>query len=69
MCSYLMTILFADPGSFRIPALASLGAVILAAVCFAAYVRKERGHLVHLSSCLESKEYTRLEEQGTSTTE
>jgi solute carrier family 40 (iron-regulated transporter), member 1 len=62
MGSYLTTIVFAAPEQFQIPVMVSLGAVMLAAVCFAAYVRKERGHLVHLSACLERKEYTRVEE-------
>lgn len=32
--------------------LISYGAVVTAAACFAGYVRKERGHLLHVSGCL-----------------
>ncbi|KAJ5782408.1 hypothetical protein N7457_004182 [Penicillium paradoxum] len=52
MLSFASTIAFPLPGQFRYPVLISSGAVTVAAVCFAAYVRKERGHLLHRSRCL-----------------
>ncbi|KAJ5558334.1 hypothetical protein N7535_008547 [Penicillium sp. DV-2018c] len=52
MLSFASTIAFPLPGQFRFPVLISAGAVAMAAGCFAAYVRKERGHLLHRVRCL-----------------
>ncbi|KAJ5690119.1 hypothetical protein N7462_004511 [Penicillium macrosclerotiorum] len=52
MLSFASTIVFARPEQFRYPVIISAGAVTLAAACFAAYTRKERGHLLHRSKCL-----------------
>ncbi|KAJ5101872.1 hypothetical protein NUU61_004094 [Penicillium alfredii] len=52
MLSFASTIVFPRPEQFQYPVLISSGAVAVAAVCFAAYVRKERGHLLHRSRCL-----------------
>ncbi|KAJ5952053.1 uncharacterized protein N7479_010466 [Penicillium vulpinum] len=52
MLSFASTIAFPLPAQFRYPVLISFGAVAVAAVCFAAYVRKERGHLLHRSRCM-----------------
>ncbi|KAJ6071508.1 hypothetical protein N7499_009522 [Penicillium canescens] len=52
MLSFASTIAFPLPGQFRYPVLISSGAVAVAAICFAAYVRKERGHLLHRSRCM-----------------
>ncbi|CAI7585253.1 unnamed protein product [Penicillium glandicola] len=52
MLSFASTIAFPLPAQFRYPVLISSGAVAVAAVCFAAYVRKERGHLLHRSRCM-----------------
>ncbi|KAL4748979.1 hypothetical protein BDW72DRAFT_205203 [Aspergillus terricola var. indicus] len=49
MISFATTIVFADPDQFKYPVYISYGAIALAAVCFAAYVRRERGHLIHTS--------------------
>ncbi|KAJ5312693.1 hypothetical protein N7508_003523 [Penicillium antarcticum] len=52
MLSFASTIAFPLPRQFRYPVLISSGAVAIAAICFAAYVRKERGHLLHRSKCM-----------------
>ncbi|KAJ6083582.1 hypothetical protein N7467_007717 [Penicillium canescens] len=52
MLSFASTIAFPLPAQFRYPVLISSGAVAVAAICFAAYVRKERGHLLHRSRCM-----------------
>lgn len=52
MLSFASTIVFSQPGQFKYPVMISNGAVAVAAMCFAAYVRKERGHLLHRSKCL-----------------
>ncbi|KAJ6119601.1 Major facilitator superfamily domain general substrate transporter [Penicillium sp. IBT 18751x] len=52
MLSFASTIVFHLPSQFQYPVVISNGAVALAAICFAAYVRKERGHLLHRSKCL-----------------
>lgn len=53
LLSFASTILFARPELFRYPATLSAGAVALAGVLYAAFVRMRRGHLVHLSKCLD----------------
>ncbi|KAJ5456812.1 hypothetical protein N7530_012086 [Penicillium desertorum] len=52
MLSFASTIAFPLPAQFVYPVMISSGAVAVAAVCFAAYVRKERGHLLHRSRCM-----------------
>ncbi|KAJ9482693.1 hypothetical protein VN97_g10733 [Penicillium thymicola] len=52
MLSFASTIVFPLPAQFGYPVMISSGAVAVAAVCFAAYVRKERGHLLHRSRCI-----------------
>ncbi|KAL6233385.1 hypothetical protein BDW75DRAFT_215441 [Aspergillus navahoensis] len=52
MISFATTIVFADPDQFKYPVYISYGAIAVAAICFAAYVRRERGHLVHMSKCM-----------------
>ncbi|KAL3460353.1 Ferroporti-1 [Aspergillus heterothallicus] len=52
MISFATTIVFADPDQFKYPVYISYGAIAVAAACFAAYVRKERGHLLHTSKCM-----------------
>jgi iron-regulated transporter 1 len=52
MLSFASTIVFPLPGQFGYLVLISSGAVAVAAGCFAAYVRKERGHLLHRSKCM-----------------
>jgi len=52
MISFATTIVFEDPNQFKYPVYISYGAIGVAAVCFAAYVRRERGHLIHTSKCM-----------------
>ncbi|KAJ5969538.1 hypothetical protein N7501_005786 [Penicillium viridicatum] len=52
MLSFASTIAFPLPAQFGYPVMISSGAVAVAAVCFATYVRKERGHLLHRSRCM-----------------
>ncbi|KAL1966865.1 hypothetical protein VTN77DRAFT_3830 [Rasamsonia byssochlamydoides] len=53
LISFMLTIIFPRPEQFKYPVLISYGAIGTAAISYAAYVRKERGHLVHLSKlCL-----------------
>ncbi|KAL4930872.1 putative iron-regulated transporter [Aspergillus undulatus] len=52
MLSFATTIIFQAPEQFKYPVYISYGAIGLAAVCFAAYVRRERGHLLHTSKCM-----------------
>ncbi|BCR88752.1 putative iron-regulated transporter [Aspergillus chevalieri] len=49
LLSFATTIIFPRPEQFKYPVLISYGAIVLAVICFAGYVRKERGHLLHLS--------------------
>ncbi|PKY03533.1 hypothetical protein P168DRAFT_269833 [Aspergillus campestris IBT 28561] len=55
LLSFATTIAFPRPEDFRYPVFISFGAITMAAVCFAAYVRKERGHLLHMSRCLDKR--------------
>jgi iron-regulated transporter 1 len=52
LVSFVMTIVWADPMMFRVPVIVSFGSVAISAGCFAGFVRKERGHLIHLNHCL-----------------
>lgn len=52
MLSFASTIVFPLPGQFKYPVMISNGAVVVAALCYAVYVRKERKHLLHFSICL-----------------
>ena len=52
LVSFMVTIVWADPVLFRIPVIVSFGAVAISAGCFAGFVRKERGHLIHMNHCL-----------------
>ncbi|KAJ5098596.1 Major facilitator superfamily domain general substrate transporter [Penicillium argentinense] len=52
MLSFASTIVFSRPEQFEYPVMISSGAVAVAAICFATYVRKERGHLLHRSKCM-----------------
>jgi iron-regulated transporter 1 len=53
MLSFASTIAFSRPDQFKIPATISAGAVTTAGILYAAFVRSRRGHLVHLSRCME----------------
>ncbi|RAK99499.1 putative iron-regulated transporter [Aspergillus ibericus CBS 121593] len=49
--SFATTIAFPLPEQFKYPVYISYGGIGMAAICFATYVRKERGHLLHTSKC------------------
>ncbi|KAK5686654.1 hypothetical protein LTS10_002777 [Elasticomyces elasticus] len=51
MVAFGSTIVFSKPDHFRYPAVMSAGAVGLAAVLYAVFVRGRRGHLVHWEKC------------------
>jgi iron-regulated transporter 1 len=53
MLAFLSTIIFPRPEQFKIPAIISASAVATAALLFAYFVRKRRGHLLHASRCLD----------------
>lgn len=55
MLSFASTIIFARPEEFRIPTTVSACAVAMAGVLYAFFVRARRGHLLHLSTCIERK--------------
>ncbi|KAL2011443.1 hypothetical protein VTN00DRAFT_4161 [Thermoascus crustaceus] len=52
LLSFASTIVFPRPEQFKYPVFISYGAIVVAAISFAVYVRKERGHLLHMSKCL-----------------
>lgn len=55
MLSFASTIVFARPEQFQVPASISACAVLAAGVLYACFVRVRRGHLVHLSTCIDRK--------------
>ena len=52
--AFASTTIFARPEAFKWPVTISACAVGLAAVLYASFVRGRRGHLLHLSKCVES---------------
>jgi iron-regulated transporter 1 len=55
--SFASTIIFPRPQDFRYPIFISYGAIVLAAACFAGFVRQKRGHLLHASRCMKREKY------------
>ncbi|EIN12945.1 hypothetical protein PUNSTDRAFT_82439 [Punctularia strigosozonata HHB-11173 SS5] len=55
LLSYALTAVFSRPSQFHIPTFVSAGVVLLAASLYAAFVRRRRGHLIHVSSCISLK--------------
>lgn len=53
MLAFLSTIIFPRPEQFKYPAAMSAGAVGAAAFLYACFVRGRRGHLLHMSKCLD----------------
>ncbi|KAI6819466.1 putative Ferriportin iron efflux transporter [Hortaea werneckii] len=53
MLAFLSTIVFPRPEQFKYPAAISACAVASACVLYATFVRSRRGHLLHLSKCME----------------
>ncbi|KIY03664.1 uncharacterized protein Z520_00355 [Fonsecaea multimorphosa CBS 102226] len=63
LCAYISTIIFPRPASFKWPATMSVVAVYTAGALYASFVRRRRGHLVHVSKCLEGRKHSTLESQ------
>ncbi|OAP63159.1 hypothetical protein AYL99_02386 [Fonsecaea erecta] len=61
LCAYVSTIIFPRPASFKWPATMSVAAVYIAGALYASFVRRRRGHLVHVSKCLEGRKQAALE--------
>lgn len=57
MCSFASTMVFSRPAEFQWPVLMSCVAVFVAAALYAYFVRERRGHLLHVSACVERKSY------------
>ncbi|SMY20265.1 unnamed protein product [Zymoseptoria tritici ST99CH_1A5] len=53
MLAFASTIVFPRPAEFKYPATISAGAVAVAGVLYAVFVRSRRGHLLHWSKCVE----------------
>ncbi|EXJ67270.1 uncharacterized protein A1O5_09283 [Cladophialophora psammophila CBS 110553] len=61
LCAYASTIIFPQPSNFKWPATVSVAAVYTAGALYASFVRRRRGHLVHVSKCLEGRKHSNLE--------
>ncbi|GAO50611.1 hypothetical protein SAICODRAFT_72386 [Saitoella complicata NRRL Y-17804] len=59
LLSYVMTIVFSRPEQFGYPATASAVVVLVAAALFALFVRRKRGHLLHVLKCVEKRQHGR----------
>ncbi|KAL2038557.1 hypothetical protein N7G274_008604 [Stereocaulon virgatum] len=55
LLAYISTIIFPRPSDFQYPAFMSAAAVLVACILYAEYVRRTRGHLIHLSRCWDGK--------------
>jgi solute carrier family 40 (iron-regulated transporter), member 1 len=55
LLSYALTAVFSRPAQFEIPVFVSTAMALLAAALYAAFVRRRRGHLIHMSSCMDFK--------------
>ncbi|KAF8641181.1 hypothetical protein AX17_000816 [Amanita inopinata Kibby_2008] len=55
LCSYICTIIFSRPEQFRYPVLMSPVAIYIAGGLFANFVKKRRGHLLHIPSCIKAE--------------
>lgn len=52
LLSFATTMVWYRPEDFKIPIYISAGAIATSAACFAGFVRKRRGHLLHTDRCL-----------------
>lgn len=59
LLSFASTIVFSRPEQFKYPAVCSLGAITVAGILYAVFVRQERGHLFHASECMKGKRFTK----------
>lgn len=64
MLAFLSTVIFPRPEQFKYPAAMSAAAVASSALLYAYFVRARRGHLLHMSRCLDRKDRTRPHSQG-----
>jgi len=55
LLGFASTIVFSRPDQFRFPAAISAGSVAVASVFYALFVRRARGHLVHVSDCVKGR--------------
>ena len=51
LVSFATTMVFYRPQQFKIPVFISAGAIVSSAACFAGFVRRKRGHLLHTDRC------------------
>jgi iron-regulated transporter 1 len=58
LLQYSSTIIFSKPDMFKYPVSISCGAVGIALAVVASFVRKRRGHLLHIYQILDRKEPT-----------
>lgn len=63
MLAFASTIVWSDVEGFKYPVLISGGATVCAAAIFAAFVRRERGHLMHVNRCLRREEKRSVEQE------
>ncbi|CAN6674758.1 hypothetical protein TRVA0_064S00122 [Trichomonascus vanleenenianus] len=59
LCAGASTIMFSRPVEFKYPAIISIGAVYIAGVLYAKFVRDRRGHLLHVLDCVKSRDKLR----------
>lgn len=64
MLAFLSTIIFPRPEQFRYPAAISALAVATAAILYALFVRKRRGHLLHASKCFDRHQHSKQRQWG-----
>ncbi|KAL2358487.1 iron-regulated transporter [Cryomyces antarcticus] len=57
LCSYASTLVFFRPEQFRYPVLMSCVATFISGALYAAFVRRRRGHLLHMPRCIPIKEH------------
>lgn len=55
LLSYVTTIVWSHPNQFRYPVLLSAVAVYMSAFLFGTFLRRRRGHLVHMPVCIKPK--------------
>ncbi|GAB7339085.1 hypothetical protein MBLNU457_5740t1 [Dothideomycetes sp. NU457] len=63
LLGFASTIVFSRPDQFRFPAAISAGSVAVASVFYALFVRRARGHLVHVSDCVKGRGQKESERQ------
>ena len=57
LLSYVSTIIWSHPNQFRYPVLLSVVAVHVAAFLFGKFLRRRRGHLVHVPICIKRNNF------------